>query len=346
MAGQVFLFGGFNDESGAISALTALRVPGPHECTVDARSPGAPSDAKAEQSSSLAWPWSFPLVTGAPPRARFGHSAAYLDGKLYIVGGCTGRHNHKGWMSDGHELRDVHVLDLMLPEGQAAWSQPAALRPPPEIAPGALARLHSCEVVGRTLLFFGGGPSNNITNALTALDVPAQRWRAVAGVRGRLPRKRMDHVSAAFGDRVFVFGGWRYEYELGDLRMLQIGPGARRWPAARSIGEAGAGEQEAKDGDRAGATATAEPATSAASSPASSPAPAPAAAPAAAMAPAVAGVLVGEVTTDDESSSESELVRTDDGDGSDDEEDDGDDRAALHQFLLLRLLRWGGGGGE
>lgn len=115
-------------------------------------------------------------------------------------------------MSDGRELHDLHVLNLTLPEGQACWSQPAVLQPPRSVALDALARLHrrvhvqparpkltithsctsrSCEVVGRTLLFFGGGPANAITNGLTALDVPSRRWRVVDDVRGRLPRKRM-----------------------------------------------------------------------------------------------------------------------------------------------------------
>ncbi|KAJ1475913.1 hypothetical protein T484DRAFT_1826541 [Baffinella frigidus] len=169
--------------------------------------------------------WSAVDTMGTAPCPRFGHSASLVGpdaSRLVVIGGCTGGHNHKGNGTDGHELRDVHILTLA-PGEDPLWTSPMMQGVPPR---GAVARCHTAVVVGGNILCFAGGPSFALSNSLSALDTRDFTWKEVkqAPASQAPPRERHNPICVPVcgGSEVLVFGGWRGE-ELGDLYSLKFG---------------------------------------------------------------------------------------------------------------------------
>lgn len=139
-------------------------------------------------------------------------------------------------------------------------------------------------------------------------------------------------MSAAFGDRVFVYGGWRHEHELGDLRMLQIGPRARQWPQRANTAERSAGAGEVGDDDDGEEEAKASGEAAAAAS----------ACDASLQATSRAATRDGAADEGGSSSSESELFGSDEEQGEDDDGEEGSlavPLSILQRYMMLRVLQ-------
>jgi len=137
--------------------------------------------------------WARILQSGANPIARFGCSVVNVtvdkqhrqsEGVTYLVmGGCSGRHNHKGSMADGSELQDPashRVLYLQrcpdnTDEIKAQWripldSERASLTIDSAHCNAALGRLHSsCAISEHGHLFFGGGHPSRLSSSVMLL---------------------------------------------------------------------------------------------------------------------------------------------------------------------------------
>ena len=136
--------------------------------------------------------WARVLQLGANPIARFGCSIIDVTeekpetGSNYLVmGGCTGRNNHKGMHADGTELQDPashRILQLQRSnstdsheEFVARWripldSERANLTVDSTHCQAALGRLHSsCKIAEHSDIFFGGGRPGCLSSSLMSL---------------------------------------------------------------------------------------------------------------------------------------------------------------------------------
>jgi hypothetical protein len=169
---RLLVFGGFADESALAGLQVAQLARG-----ASANAAGAGS-GKEDAAGEHVWEWSGMVTVGAAPCARFGHSATLCgpdNSRLFVVGGCTGGHNHKGRGTHGDELKDVYVLAL--DSDVPVWSQPDISGSLPS---AALARCHSAVLIASNILFFGGGPSYRLTNDVLALDTRNMCWKPLS----------------------------------------------------------------------------------------------------------------------------------------------------------------------
>ena len=206
---KLWVFGGHNDETdgGCVAALEAYDV------------------------ATRTWD-PMPLGPHPEPCARLGHSGTVVGGRLFISGGCTDSSNMKP-NEGGEELSDVWLLDLRRPSAELVW---ACVSLPNQAPPGALQRCHAAAPLGTNILFFGGGRSSSLTNALSIFDTASSTWRGgPMTLVGRAPTARQNAQCAIVpGSGVLViFGGWRpgpmgQDRNLGDTILLDLDhqPGA------------------------------------------------------------------------------------------------------------------------
>nr|GMD46970.1 host cell factor 2-like isoform X1 [Ipomoea batatas] len=200
--------------------------------------------------------WVYPKVMGANPSERWGHSACYCNGLVYVFGGCRGglhfsdvlvlnletmgwnilvttgqgpgpRDSH-GAVVVGHKMivfggtngckkvNDLHVLDLRTLE----WTQPECQGIPP------LPReSHTATLVGdsRVVVFGGSGQGEaNYLNDLHVLDLKTMRWTSPE-VRGSyMPAPRDSHSAVALDNKLFVYGGDCGDRYQGEVDVLDI----------------------------------------------------------------------------------------------------------------------------
>ncbi|XP_075511082.1 uncharacterized protein LOC142546959 isoform X1 [Primulina tabacum] len=179
-------------------------------------------------------------VMEAHPSERWGHSACYFNGLLYVFGGCRGgvhfsdvlvcsletmtwniletsgsgpgpRDSHTavlvgskmivfGGTNGCKKVNDLHILDLLSRE----WTHPECRGNPPSARES-----HTANVVGdEKMVVFGGsgeGEANYLSD-LHILDLKNMEWTS-AEVRGHVPAPRDSHSSVVVGDRLYVCGG-------------------------------------------------------------------------------------------------------------------------------------------
>lgn len=205
------------------------------------------------------WRFSRPVTSGLPPPRRCGHSAAIYRGRLWVVGGGSGR----DLLRSGCDLSDVHCLDLDTME----WTRLDA-----PAGPLCSGKCHSSVLVGSRLCMFGGSmttcnqlawldlealyqaslpappaasaaaeaPANPTSGAsgsrgpaaaAAAAPPPARQppaaWGAPRRVHGPPPCARMSAsaVLTADGSEVLLFGGFTFhQREVGDLLSLKLLP--------------------------------------------------------------------------------------------------------------------------
>eukprot|EP00742_Colponemidia_sp_Colp-10_P012378 GILJ01013893.1.p1 GENE.GILJ01013893.1~~GILJ01013893.1.p1 ORF type:complete len:606 (+),score=74.32 GILJ01013893.1:2-1819(+) len=136
--------------------------------------------------------WYPPVVNGAGPSARAGHSATLIDHELILFGGCAGRK----W------LNDVHVLDLE----RWSWSKPSISGK----APFARSYHTSSILPNQRILFVGGNNSDCSYRNIHILNRSNWSWEhpQTLGVK---PAPLTGHSCNVLDDRfVVVFGGWDY----------------------------------------------------------------------------------------------------------------------------------------
>ncbi|KAL8166338.1 hypothetical protein V2J09_007837 [Rumex salicifolius] len=186
--------------------------------------------------------WFYPKISGFTPPERWGHSACFFNGLVYVYGGCCGGLHFSdvlvlslstmSWTSlttkgagpgprDSHsvalwghkmlvfggtnglkKLNDLHVLDLVSNE----WTEPLCTGSPP-----CPRESHTSTLVGEgKLVIFGGSGEGigNYLNDLHVLDLKSMVWSSTNDhLKGNAPSPRDSHVAASVGDELFVFGG-------------------------------------------------------------------------------------------------------------------------------------------
>ncbi|KAI4342905.1 hypothetical protein MLD38_027469 [Melastoma candidum] len=199
--------------------------------------------------------WVYPKVVGFSPPERWGHSACYSHGQLYVFGGCRGgshfgdvlvldletmvwtglattgegpgpRDSHTavlfgnkmivfGGTDGSRKVNDVHLLDL----GTRAWSRPyvSGKFPVPRES-------HTATLVGDRMVVFGGSGDGvgNYLNDVHVLDLKEMSWTSHE-VKGEAPVPRDSHSAVAVGDRLFVYGGDCGDRYHGDVDVLDTG---------------------------------------------------------------------------------------------------------------------------
>ncbi|KAJ8492059.1 hypothetical protein OPV22_013780 [Ensete ventricosum] len=199
--------------------------------------------------------WLYPRVTGFNPPERWGHSACFFQGVVYVFGGCCGglhfsdvltlnietmawsslvttgqkpgsRDSHSsaivghkmvvlGGTNGTKKVNDIHILDLRTKE----WSQPNCNGTPPSPRES-----HTATVIGdgKLLIFGGSGEGEaNYLNDVHVLDLKNMTWTSPE-VKGDPPAPRDSHTAIAIGDKLLIYGGDcgdRYHGEVDVLNM-------------------------------------------------------------------------------------------------------------------------------
>ncbi|EEF49970.1 kelch repeat protein, putative [Ricinus communis] len=197
--------------------------------------------------------WFYPKVLGFHPSERWGHSACYSHGLVYVFGGCCGglhfsdvlmlnldtmswntlatigqgpgpRDSHSavlvgrqmfvfGGTNGSKKVNDLHILDLVTKE----WIQPECKGTPP-----CPRESHTATLIGddRILIFGGSGEGEaNYLNDLHVLDLKTMRWSSPE-VKGDIPVPRDSHGAVAIGNDLFVYGGDRGDRYHGNVDVL------------------------------------------------------------------------------------------------------------------------------
>ncbi|ERN03111.1 rab9 effector protein with kelch motifs [Amborella trichopoda] len=199
--------------------------------------------------------WLYPRVLGFNPSERWGHSACYSDGVLYVFGGCCGglhfsdvltldlktmvwsslvttghqpgtRDSHSsvltghkmivfGGTNGSKKINDLHMLDLRTKE----WSKPIVEGNPPSPRES-----HTATIVNddKLVIFGGSGEGEgNYLNDVHILDLKNMRWISPE-VKGDLPAPRDSHTAVAIDNRLIVYGGDCGDHYLGDVDVLDM----------------------------------------------------------------------------------------------------------------------------
>ncbi|XP_028779470.1 acyl-CoA-binding domain-containing protein 5-like [Neltuma alba] len=199
--------------------------------------------------------WLYPKVLGFTPSERWGHSACFSVGVVYVFGGCCGglhfsdvltldlnnmtwsklattgegpgpRDSHSAVLV-GHKMivfggtngfkkvNDIHILDLATLE----WVRPECKGNPPSPRESHSATLFGDE---RLVIFGGSGEGDsNYLNDLHILDLRTMRWTSPE-VKGDLPVPRDSHTTLAIGNKLFVYGGDCGDQYHGNVDMLDL----------------------------------------------------------------------------------------------------------------------------
>ncbi|XP_031266479.1 rab9 effector protein with kelch motifs-like isoform X1 [Pistacia vera] len=142
----------------------------------------------AHEPSKKSPMWLYPKVLGFNPPERWGHSACFSHGVVYVFGGCCG----------GLHFSDVLMLDL----DTMVWSTLATTGQGPGPRDS-----HSAVLVGQKMIVFGGTNGSKKVNDLHILDLGSKEWiRPVC--RGVPPSPRESHTATLFcDDKMAIFGG-------------------------------------------------------------------------------------------------------------------------------------------
>lgn len=133
--------------------------------------------------------WLYPKVVGFNPPERWGHSACFFEGVIYVFGGCCG----------GLHFSDVLTLNLKT----MAWSSLATTGQRPGTRDS-----HGAALIGHRMMVFGGTNGSKKVNDLHVLDLRTKEWSRPP-CKGTTPSPRESHTvtTAAGGDKLVVFGG-------------------------------------------------------------------------------------------------------------------------------------------
>ncbi|KAL2941633.1 Rab9 effector protein with kelch motifs [Bienertia sinuspersici] len=199
--------------------------------------------------------WLFPKVVGFNPSERWGHTACFSQGHVYVFGGCCGgmhysdvlvlnldtmtwttlvttgkgpgpRDSHTatlwgkriivfGGTNGSKKVNDIHILDLE----SKVWVQPSCSGAYPSARES-----HTATLVGDDqLVVFGGSGEGvgNYLNDLHFLDLRTMCWTSPL-VKGDVPPPRDSHISVAVGRKVFVHGGDCGDRYHGDVDVFDI----------------------------------------------------------------------------------------------------------------------------
>ncbi|CAB3398872.1 unnamed protein product [Caenorhabditis bovis] len=148
--------------------------------------------------------WSELKTTGTPPLWRDFHTAAAIDGVMYVFGGRSDQNGQVGDDELFHSSRDTYDDKLMALDLKTAhWRVVKASGKTP-----LGRRSHSAWVYNGKMFIFGGylGTRNRHFNELYCFDPKTNEWDIIEAF-GTYPSPRRRHCSVVVDNRVFLFGG-------------------------------------------------------------------------------------------------------------------------------------------
>ena len=148
------------------------------------------------------------------PAARHHHTAAVVDGKMYVLGG-------EFIDDEGYQVATDRV-DVYDPAADS-WQQMAAM-------PTARERNAAAVVSGKIYVSGGFNTSGEPSDAFEAYDPVTNTWATLAS----LSEARVDHASAAFNGKLYVFGGYAPGADRMDLVEV-YSPASNSWARAADM---------------------------------------------------------------------------------------------------------------
>ena len=162
------------------------------------------SDPELAQPNSLsplpaASGWSVVDVApgSVPPCARSLHSAAIMNGALYVFGGYNGQ----------ARVNDFHAFSF----ANRRWSPVLAAANSGH--PPSPRDRHVSVVHGTTFYVFAGFNGTSRTNDFFGFDFTSMTWSEVIPRSGRPPSERHSHAAVVHGNCMYVFGGYDGSYK-------------------------------------------------------------------------------------------------------------------------------------
>ncbi|GAA5977746.1 hypothetical protein JCM11641_001396 [Rhodosporidiobolus odoratus] len=172
--------------------------------------------------------WTRVKTLGRAPEGRYGHAAAMVGSRFFVVGGQT---------DDGGFRNDLWWFDLQkLKQGQPRWScvdyAPNQVVPPPRTG-------HTCVTSGDCLYIFGGTDGSYHYNDTWSYDLTTGVWTELACI-GYIPVPREGHAATLVDDVMYVFGGRGVDgKDLDDLAAFRISN--HRWFMFQNMGPSPSG---------------------------------------------------------------------------------------------------------
>ncbi|RXH77423.1 hypothetical protein DVH24_023697 [Malus domestica] len=167
--------------------------------------------------------WISPSLRGEAPEAREGHSAALVGKRLFIFGGCG-----KSASNDN----EVYFNDLYILNTETfVWKRATTSGNPPSRRDS-----HTCSSWKNKLIVIGGEDGHDYyLSDVHILDTDTLIWRELK-TTGQFMPPRGGHCTVAFGNNLFVFGGFTDAQNLyNDLYMLDVDTGV--WTKVLTAGD-------------------------------------------------------------------------------------------------------------
>ena len=154
---------------------------------------------------------------GAPPCERSLHSAAVLNGCLYVFGGY-----------DGHaRVNDFHCFSFSEKRFSPVLPASNSGRPP------SPRDRHVSVVYGNSFYVFGGFDGTSRVSDFFAFDFSSMCWREVLPLSGTPPSERHSHAAVVHGNSMYVFGGYDGSYK-SDLHQFDFSHS--KWSLVQAAG--------------------------------------------------------------------------------------------------------------
>ncbi|TQD72389.1 hypothetical protein C1H46_042080 [Malus baccata] len=167
--------------------------------------------------------WISPSLRGEAPEAREGHSAALVGKRLFIFGGCG-----KSASNDN----EVYFNDLYILNTETfVWKRAMTSGNPPSRRDS-----HTCSSWKNKLIVIGGEDGHDYyLSDVHIFDTDTLIWRELK-TTGQFMPPRGGHCTVAFGNNLFVFGGFTDAQNLyNDLYMLDVDTGV--WTKVLTAGD-------------------------------------------------------------------------------------------------------------
>ena len=158
-----------------------------------------PELAQPISPSQAASGWSVVTTTpgSLPPCPRSLHSAAILNGSMYVFGGYNGQ----------ARVNDFHSYSFAARRWSPVLAAANSGRPP------SPRDRHVSVVHGSSFYVFGGFNGTSRTNDFFGFDFTSMTWKEITARAGRPPSQRHSHAAAIHGNSMFVFGGYDGSYK-------------------------------------------------------------------------------------------------------------------------------------
>jgi N-acetylneuraminic acid mutarotase len=150
--------------------------------------------------------WKEVISSGPPPSARHSHSSVVYKECMYIFAGY-----------DGLYRNDFYKYDFTT----NSWESITDGLGTPELWPKPRYRTSAC-VVGDRMIIFGGHDGARQLNDFYSWDFESRTWQCIETLGTQSPVPRDSHVSVAYRDSLFIFGGstgnaksdfWEFKFE-------------------------------------------------------------------------------------------------------------------------------------